>query len=147
MAQLAVSDRRGALLLAAVVIGGFSTAWLDARPQQPKAPEVFVAPLEATGLGPVVNISNNPGYNNQPAFLPNSKSILFSSNRDGSQTDVYRYDLSSRHLTRLTKTDASEYSPLPTPDGKGLSAVQLEPGGAQRLWLYHSDGSKPVVVL
>src|SRR5580698_73581 len=118
-----MSDRRGALLLAGIVIAGFSAVPLDARPQQSKAPAVFVAPLDATGLGPVVNISNNPGYNNQPAFLPNSKSILFSSNRDGSQTDVYRYDLNSGHLTRLTKTDASEYSPLPTPDGKGLSAV------------------------
>ena len=45
------------------------------------------------GTGPWINISNSPGYDNQPSFLPDSSAVLFSSNRDGKQTDIYRYDI------------------------------------------------------
>jgi hypothetical protein len=93
-----------------------------------------------------INISNSPGYDNQPSFLPDSSAVLFSSNRDGKQTDIYRYDIASKALTQLTKTPDSEYSPLVTPDGKGFSVIRQDTGGTQLLVRYSPDGSNPRVI-
>jgi hypothetical protein len=116
--------------------------------QQPTPPEIYVAGFtqDGNGLGPIVNFTDNPGYDNQPAFLPNSRGILFSSNRQGTQTDIYRYDLKAGDLTRLTDTSDSEYLPLPTPDGNGFSALRLEAGGVQRLWSYPARGGPPAPI-
>jgi Tol biopolymer transport system component len=49
------------------------------------------------------------GYNNQPSFLPDGKTVLYTSFRNG-QTDIYRYDLSTGKTTQVTNTTESEYS-------------------------------------
>ena len=99
------------------------------------------------GVGPWVNISNNPGYDNQPSFLPDSAGLLFSSMRDGKQTDIYRYDIADRKLSQVTSTPEPEYSPTVTPDRRSFSAVRVEADTAQRLWRFDLDGSHPRVVL
>ena len=112
---------------------------------QAPATEVYLHPMQ--GTGPWLNISNNAGYDNQPSFLPDSSSVLFSSNRDGKQTDIYRYDIASKALTQLTKTVDSEYSPLVTPDGKGFSVIrQAAADGTQLLVRYDLDGSNARVI-
>ena len=42
-----------------------------------------------------MNITRSPGYDNQPSFTPDGAAILFTSNRGGTQTDIYRYDVGS----------------------------------------------------
>lgn len=109
--------------------------------QAPPATEVFLMALSpgADGHGPSVwtNISNSPGYDNQPSFLPDSSAILFSSNRDGKQTDIYRYDIAGKALKQLTTTPDSEYSPTVAPDGKTFSVIrQAAADGTQLLVKY-----------
>jgi dipeptidyl aminopeptidase/acylaminoacyl peptidase len=123
-----------------------------APPAQRAAPdtEVYLAPLSTTGdqieVGQPVNVSNNPGYDNQPAFTRDGTAILFTSARRGTQTDIYRYDIESKRVTQVTATPESEYSPTVTPDG-GLSVVRVEADGTQRLWRFTSDGHDPRVLL
>ncbi len=114
--------------------------------QAPPTTEIYLAPI---GGGPdaPINISNNPGYDNQPSFLPDGSAVLFSSQRDGKQMDIYRYDIAPRVLTRLTKTPEGEYSPLVTPDGKTFSVIRTAADGSQRLWRFDLDGSNPRLVL
>ena len=113
--------------------------------QTPPPTEVYLRPMQGTGGW--VNISNSPGYDNQPSFLPDSSAVLFSSNRDGKQTDIYRYDIASKALTQLTKTVDLEYSPLVTPDGKGFSVIrQAAADGTQLLVRYDLDGSNARVI-
>lgn len=88
-----------------------------------------------------VNITNRPGYDNQPAFTADGKSILYVSIRDDGQADVYRYDLKSKLHTNLTKSKVSEYSPTVLPDESGFSAVVVEADSAQRIWNMGFDGS------
>lgn len=117
--------------------------------QQPPATEVFLAPLNLDRLQmvDVTNISNNPGYDNQPSFLPDGSAVLFSSQRDGKQMDIYRYTIATKTLTQLTHTPEGEYSPLVTPDGRTFSVIRTEADGTQRLWRFDLDGTNPRLVL
>ena len=92
-------------------------------------------------LGEGKNITSRKGYDSQPSFTPDNKSILYVSIRDDKQADVYRYDLGKEQSFQLTKTKESEYSPSYTPDGKTISCVVVEADSVQRLWLYNLDGA------
>jgi hypothetical protein len=141
-------------LLSSPLVAAFAAATLTVRamaPQGAPATEVFLAPLAGAGaalrVGPWTNISNSPGYDNQPSFLPDASAVLFSSQRDGTQMDIYRYDLAGKQVVQVTKTAESEYSPAVTPDRRSFSVIRVEADGAQRLWRFDLDGSNPRLVL
>jgi hypothetical protein len=131
-----------------------------AAAQVPPDTEIYLAPLKiANGtieVGTPVNITNNPGYDNQPFFTPDGRGVLFTSARGssaspgagGTQTDIYKYDIASKQTTRVTNTPESEYSPTITPAG-ALSVVRVELDGqnTQRLWQFTAAGADPKVVL
>ena len=94
----------------------------------------------------VRNITARPGYDNQPFFSPDGRSVYFSSIRDGTQPDIYRHDLASGTTVQVTRTPEGEYSPTPLPDG-GFSVVRVEADGTQRLWRFSADGTNPTLVL
>jgi hypothetical protein len=106
--------------------------------QAPPATEVYLATLDpSAGITSWMNISNSPGYDNQPSFTPDSSAILFSSNRDGKQMDIYRYDIATKAVKQLTNTPDSEFSPAVTPDGKTFSVIrQAAADGTQLLVKY-----------
>jgi dipeptidyl aminopeptidase/acylaminoacyl peptidase len=118
--------------------------------QAPPDTEIYLAPLTLHGdrieLGTPRNVSNNPGYDNQPAFTPDGSAILFTSARGGTQTDIYRYDIAGGRVTQITNTPESEYSPTITP-ANDLSVVRVEADRTQRLWRFTMDGRDPRVVL
>ncbi len=122
------------------------------RPTQAQAPDIgtdiWLARLTAAGLGQPINITARPGYDNQPAFTPDGKGILFT-RRDGNQTDIYLYDFTSRSTaaTPVTRTPESEYSPTVTPDGEGISVIRVEGDTTQRLWRFDRKGQNPQLVL
>jgi hypothetical protein len=107
-------------------------------PPLPPPTEIFLASLSESGgrlaIGVPTNISRNEGYDNQPHFTPAGDAVLFTSMRDGRQTDIYRYDLRGGVLTQMTNTPESEYSPTVVPDRDGYSVVRVEADGTQRLW-------------
>jgi len=133
------------------------------QPQPVQAPpdtEIYLAPMKivdgAITIGPAENITNNPGYDNQPFFTPDGRAILFTSVRPSTvlgpgaagQTDIYRYDIASKSISQVTNTSESEYSPTITPAG-ALSVVRVETDEAktQRLWQFTLDGRDPRLVL
>ncbi len=73
--------------------------------------------------------------------------LLYTSIREDSQADIYRYDIDTKTSVRLTATRESEYSPTPLPDGSGFSVVRVEADSTQRLWAFDADGSRPRLVL
>ncbi|MBC7861791.1 MAG: PD40 domain-containing protein, partial [Bacteroidia bacterium] len=56
------------------------------------------------------NITNRPGYDNQPYFTPDGKSMLFVAIKEDKQSDIYKYDFRSKKILQLTQTQTSEYS-------------------------------------
>lgn len=134
-------------------IGCFAALWaLLAQPQAPPDTEIYLASFsqDASGvhLGLPVDITNNPGYDNQPFFTPDSRAILFTSMRDGKQTDIYRYTVATKQISQVTHTPESEYSPTMMPSGR-ISVVRVELDGhnTQRLWSFAADGTDARVVL
>ena len=119
--------------------------------QGPPNTDVFLAPLHltATGVsvGAVANITKRPGYDNQPSFTPNGRSILFTSVRDDGQSDIYRYDIAAHTIARVTTTPESEYSATVMPNGRRFSVIRVEKDSAQRLWSFALDGSDPRIVV
>jgi WD40 repeat protein len=139
-------------LLFAVLI--FSTA-VFAQTQTPTpsptppASDIFIIDLKSEGklkLGQPVKITNWVGYNNQPSFLPDGQSILYTSIRD-KQADIYRYQIHGGATTQITNTPESEYSPILMPDGKSISVVRVEADGTQRLWKFPLAGGTPSLIL
>jgi hypothetical protein len=138
--------------------------------QSAPASDVFVAPLSAADgtlrVGTPQNISNSPGYDNQPFFAPGGEALYFTSDRasappapqradDSKQqaaaslmrTDIYRFDFSTGRTARVTETPEGEYSPTVMPDGKHISVIRVEADGTQRLWSFTTDGKNSGVIL
>jgi WD40-like Beta Propeller Repeat len=115
----------------------------------PPASDIFIIDLKSEGklkLGQPIKITNEAGYNNQPSFLPDGQSILYTSIRD-KQADIFRYDIRGGSTTQITRTPESEYSPTLMPDEKSISVVRVEADGTQRLWKFPLTGGEPSLIL
>lgn len=137
--------RRVTTLVLTAVLGSSASA------QQRPPSDIFLAPFSLKDGVPVVgkpvNVSMHPGYNNQPSFTPDSRAMLFTSDRDGGQTDIYRLDVASHAIKRLTTTPESEYSATVMPGGKRISVIRVEADQTQRLWSFALDGGDPKIVI
>lgn len=113
--------------------------------------DIYLAPLSMQDGKPVIgtpiNLTNRPGYDNQPSFTPDSRSILFTSTHEDGQSDIYRIDVATRATSRVTSTTESEYSATVMPGGKRFSVIRVERDSTQRLWSFALDGSDPQIVL
>lgn len=94
-----------------------------------------------------INISSNPGYDNQPAFTEDGLAVMFSSERDG-QTDIAQYNLAEGYRTWITNTPDSEYSPSPFPKKKKyFTCVRLNSDDSQYLYKYAYKKKPPEVMM
>ena len=83
------------------------------------------------------NITNRKGYDNQPFFHPSQPLLYYTEMQDG-QTDIWSYNLKTGVGLQITNTIDSEYSPTVTPDKKYLSCiVQRKSNGDQDLVKYN----------
>ena len=122
-----------------------------AAAQAASNPEIFLMPLSVRGnvvtVGTAVNITNRPGYDNQPSFTHDGRDLFFTSTRADSQADIYQYHIESRTTERLTKTaPESEYSALQLPYPKNFSVIRVEKDSTQRLWMITPDGNDSRVI-
>ena len=83
--------------------------------QGPPRTEVYLASL-STGAtpqvsGPVVNVSRSPGYDNQPSCTPDGSAVLFTSDRAGGQTDIFRYDVAYCKPSSRARTGSRSQNP------------------------------------
>jgi hypothetical protein len=98
--------------------------------------EIWLIPIkkEKNNLlpGKPVKISQGHGYNNQPSFSMDSKSIYYVRADSSSQTDIVHFDVRSGKQRTVTNTAISEYSPQEIKPGL-LCAVVVEKDSAQRI--------------
>ncbi len=85
------------------------------------------------------NISNHPGYDNQPAFFPDGASLLFTTEEQslgdsGLGVHAVRYWFDGGRTVPLSK--ARGFSPTPTPDGASFTTLR-----EGTVWLHDIDGT------
>ena len=146
------------LFLLAAIAGLLQTP--QPAPAPPPGTDIYLVPLKG-GLASMKGakpspISAAPGYDNQPNFSPDGRTILFAANRDGKQSDVYAFDRASGKVTQLTRTAENENSPTFIPPGvgaAGFSVVQSEfdrsgnkpASPIQRLWRFNARQARLVL--
>ena len=132
-------------LFATPVLGQEAT---KPAPAPPPATDIFLFALQnrggVPGFGPPRRVTQRLGYDNQPAFSPDGRTLYFTAIAGG-QADIQRYDLGLARTEPVATTPESEYSPTPMPGG-GLSVVRAEADGTQRLWRLR-EGQAPELLL
>jgi Tol biopolymer transport system component len=107
-----------------------------------------VGPDGAPALSNVRTVSP-PGdaFNETGGFSPDSSSLVFTSdfeNRNFWHNQIYRYDLNSHAITRLTRGDSYNEHPRYTPDGQVLWMTSTDnPSHGTDWWTMRPDGSNP----
>ena len=124
----------------------------EARAQSAPAPDIYLAHLTNRGgrlaTDSVRNLTRRDGYDNQPSWSPDGRTIFFTSVRDDAQADIYRIEVATGVTARVTATaPESEYSATVMPRGDAISVIRVERDSTQRLWRFPLNGSAPSVIL
>lgn len=139
-----------------LILCALAAAWPQTAPENRAPTQIFLAPfaegpdkntrvafLVVSRVGvtvgkPILDITTHKLNDDEPAFLPDSTGFLFASNRDGKQSDIFRYDIVSKAVTQLTRTAEDERSPVLAADGKTFTVSR---GSERHLWRFNIDGS------
>jgi hypothetical protein len=119
------------------------------------ASDIFVAhirPANTAGttltVDSVTRVTNRNGYNNQPGFLKDGRTIVYTAIDSSGQADIWQFDLRTRTARPVTRTSPeSEYSATPMPGADRISVIRVERDSTQRLWSFTLAGADPMLVL
>jgi Tol biopolymer transport system component len=110
--------------------------------------DVWIMDADGTNRHPVIQ---HEGSDNHVAWSRDGKSVLWSSDRDEKDADIWRFELATGQITQLTTAFGADITPAPSPDGKLIAFVSnrpLHPETSGRwqdrdkdLWLMRDDGS------
>jgi hypothetical protein len=134
-------------MIATLVLAALQAA---ATPQGPPGTDIWVADVRIrdgrVSVGKPVNVTARPGYDNQPAFLPDGSGFLYTRIGADGQADIWRYDFATHTARAVTTTRESEYSATFMPKSGGISVVRVELDSTQRLWRLDPDGGHPALL-
>lgn len=108
--------------------------------------DIFVVPIDGKLVGTPLRVTDREEYDNQPRFLPEGRSLVYTSMR-GETTDIFRYDLETGEAVAIVSTPQSEYSPTPMPGRNAISVVRDYGDLKQQLWSFPLDGGEPRLLL
>ena len=133
------------LALCAAIIGGVTSAYAQA------GSEILLFDLKLKKgkviLANPANITNHPGYDNQPYFDVEEPVVYYSSFNDDGRADILAYNFRAKKRTNITTTFEREYSPTLTPDRRYISCIIQREDGAQDLAKYPVEGGDPFVLI
>jgi eukaryotic-like serine/threonine-protein kinase len=98
---------------------------------------LFMINADGTGL---IQLTNTPGADLEPAWSPDGKRIAFTSTRDGNM-QIYLFDVDSQSVIRLTQPDVNIENSQPawSPDGRQI-AYMAERVGTYQVWVMSDTG-------
>jgi Tol biopolymer transport system component len=137
--------KRIQLALWAALFGGMASAFAQA------GSEILLFDLKVKKskvvLSNPVNITNHPGYDNQPYFDVEEPVVYYSSFNDDGRSDILAYNFRAKKRANITTTFEREYSPTLTPDKRYLSCIVQRDDGTQDLAKYPVEGGDAIVLI
>ena len=94
-----------------------------------------------------INVTNHPGYDNQPSFHTTKPLLYYSSFNEDGRSDIKIYNYETGESKSLTTTSEREYSPTLTPDGKFISCIIQRDNSAQELGQYPVEGGEASILI
>jgi len=94
--------------------------------------------MNADGSGQT-NLSNNPAFDRDPNWSPDSNKIVFYSNRDGNM-EIYVMNADGSSPTRLTNNSSDDRNPSWSPDGTKI-IFNSERDGNREIYVMNADGT------
>jgi TolB protein len=79
------------------------------------------------------------GMTFSPRFSPDGREVLMSMERDGN-SDIFKMDLSTRQIVRLTDNSAIDVSPTMSPEGDQI-AFTSDRGGSSQIYVMDANGA------
>lgn len=67
--------------------------------------------------------------------VPGPQWLVFQSDRDGGDWDIFKLNVETMELTQLTENDVEDQVPVLSPDGRTMAWVQEDEFGVYNLWL------------
>ncbi len=115
---------------------GWSTLEVDTR--EVSSPDVTVTPDGSSivfgllghlfalpeGGGDAIQLTFGPHFDARPAFSPDGSRVVFQSDRDGSEGNLFLLDVKSRHVSQVTFEPWAD-APAWSPDGESLVYLRL----------------------
>ena len=92
--------------------------------------EIFAA--SSKDGGDATRVTNTVGLDGQPVWAPDSRRIVYASDRDGGVYHLFMYDFGARTETQLTRGPEFDVTPRVSPDGKLVAFVR----GGKELRVY-----------
>ncbi|MCU0464432.1 MAG: sigma-70 family RNA polymerase sigma factor [Anaerolineae bacterium] len=92
----------------------------------------------------VQNLTQHPGFDNDASWSPDGTQIVFTSQRDGGNSDLYIMDADGGNVRQLTNDPAQvELYPTWSPDGQTIAftSVSFNDLGVPAIYLINADGS------
>ena len=112
--------------------------------------DVWIVPLTLTAalpkVGAPLNVTHRDGYDNQPSFAQDSRSLFYTSTRDDGESDIYRYNFSTGLAVPVQHTRESEYSAFPTAGDSAITVIRVEADSTQRVWRLNTGDNQASVM-
>ncbi len=133
-------------------VAGLAGVAGPAGAQAPPATDIYLVPIKTQGakliVGAPKNLTHRKGFDNQPSFSPDGKSLFYTLIHGGGpkgtdQSDIFRVDLATGRTVAVTATPESEYSATVIPGTSDISVIRVEADSTQRLWAFPLKGGAP----
>ncbi len=142
--------RRARALVVPVALLSIATG-TSLTAQRAAGPDVFLVALSNTQgtwrVGVPANVSRFEGYDNQPSFAADGRSLFFTRLVADGSTDIFRADFNTGRVDAVRSTSESEYSAAVNTVGDALTVVRVEADSSQRLWRMPLNGDAPNVLV
>ena len=143
---------RGPAIMPSVAVEAGGEARLDVNVQCTPSPQLAfvsaagnaksIALVKSSGAD-FTRLTPFSGSNYDPAWSPDGQKLVFTSERDGNNAEIYVMDWDGANATRLTSQLGGDYRPAWSPDGQRIAFVSTRDNNSE-IYVMNADGSNPV---
>jgi Tol biopolymer transport system component len=92
-----------------------------------------------------VSLPSNLDIHSYPIWSPKDNIFLFEGG-EGEHSGIYKFDLESRQIIKLTSSEISAFSPSFSPDGEWIGFIVDREGSSNTLYIIRPDGSSAIKI-